>query len=186
MGSLEVVKIGLVHPDSLLQLLYILCAPLPERSLSLAVPLLAFLGSGIDRLAAALPLGLLAILRLVMAGGVVSGGGVVLVRLRGRVDGFLALIAVFAQVVDRHVVGHAYRACSGAGTSPLRAQTAGTPSAGVRVHCSVGTGRDSRGAARRAELGKCPVRRVSKRLPSLRVLESETRIRTGVTSKDQS
>jgi len=47
MGSLQIMQIGFMNSDSFFQLLDILCATLSERSLSLAVALLTFLGSSI-------------------------------------------------------------------------------------------------------------------------------------------
>jgi hypothetical protein len=48
MGGLQVVKIGLMHPDGLFQLLDVLRSAFSKRSLSLAVTLLPLFGSGID------------------------------------------------------------------------------------------------------------------------------------------
>lgn len=43
MGRLKVVQVGLVDPDGLFELLDVLCAPLSERGLRLAISLLALL-----------------------------------------------------------------------------------------------------------------------------------------------
>lgn len=48
MGSLEVVEVGLVDADGLLELLDVLGAALAESGLGLTVPLLALLGGGIN------------------------------------------------------------------------------------------------------------------------------------------
>jgi hypothetical protein len=48
MSSLEVGKVLLVSPDGLLKLLNVLGTALPERCLSLPVPLLPFLRGRID------------------------------------------------------------------------------------------------------------------------------------------
>ena len=47
MGSLQIVQIRLMDTNRLLELFYVLRAALAEGSLSLPVPLLAFLGSSI-------------------------------------------------------------------------------------------------------------------------------------------
>jgi hypothetical protein len=61
MSSLKVIQIWLMHPNSFLELLDVLCAALTEGRLSLAVALLALLRCCVDRLATALALGLLSI-----------------------------------------------------------------------------------------------------------------------------
>jgi hypothetical protein len=48
MGGLEVVKVGLMDTDGLLELLDVLSPALSEGGLSLPVPLLALLGRSID------------------------------------------------------------------------------------------------------------------------------------------
>jgi hypothetical protein len=68
-SRLEVMEVGLMDADGLFELLYVLSSTFTEGSLSLSVPLLSLFGSRIDRLAAALPLGLLRLL-----GGIGSRG----------------------------------------------------------------------------------------------------------------
>lgn len=61
-SRLEVVEVGLMDTDGLFELLYIFGTTLSEGGLGLPVALLAFLGRGVDGLAATLPLGLLSLL----------------------------------------------------------------------------------------------------------------------------
>lgn len=103
--------------DGFLELLNILSATLSEGSLSLSVALFAFFRSGIDRLAATLSLGLLAVLGDVDDGTAAAGShGRVLVSLRGGTSRLFALVPVMRVRrlgVDGHLVGHAFELALG-------------------------------------------------------------------------
>jgi hypothetical protein len=55
-------EVGLMDTDRFFELLYVFSSTFSKSSLSLSVPLLSLLGSRIDRLATAFPLGLLRLL----------------------------------------------------------------------------------------------------------------------------
>lgn len=119
MGTLQIVQVGLMHANSLLELLDVLSTTLSESGLRLAIALLAFLRSSVNRLATTLTLRLLLILRYSIA----SSLGILTFLVRSRTHGLFTLFANVLLVlgmlgasisasgsvrlaVDGHLVGH--------------------------------------------------------------------------------
>lgn len=114
---LKVVQVGLMDANGLLELLDIFGASFAKGGLGLSVALFALLRGCIDRLAATLSLGLLAVLRDIDDVAAAAGRhGRSLLPLRGGTGRVVALVAVVRVrprvlgrrlVVDGHDVGHA-------------------------------------------------------------------------------